>query len=61
MVLRHLLVTHQARNNNSKVAHTPYLPKWLLAMDDDTMVNPMTLLRTLGEHDPKEIKVFGNR
>lgn len=60
MVLKHLSAPNPSLKNSSKVTHTLTLPDWLLAVDDDTMANPMTLLRTLGEHDPKVVKTFGN-
>ena len=61
LVLRHLL-PHKASSGHSRYGFpTQSLPKWLLALDDDTMLNPLTLLKNLGRLDPTKTMVFGHR
>ena len=57
MVLRHLV----SDISRGEALIGAALPDWLLAIDDDTFANPLTLLTALSEQKAREPRVFGHR
>ena len=42
-------------------SNNDYLPHWLIAIDDDTYVNPITLLSLLSGMDASSSVMYGNK
>ena len=54
-MLKHLEEIAPSRSNDD------YLPQWLIAIDDDTYVNPITLLSLLSGIDASSSVMYGNK
>ena len=55
IVLKHLEEIAPSKSNDD------YLPHWLIAIDDDTYVNPITLLFLLSGVDASSSVMYGDK